>query len=161
MMKAILVLGLAAAAGYGVWWWRDSAPAPAHDEKLVLDRIWIDHVPRSDRDVIQVFAALSDEAFGVFNATSQWRGSFEIFRHEARGEEIRVMYPQTGEREKIRAKATRCDQREMDYCLELSGASRGVKKYYSRKGWEIDGKTSVHKLRHRVADIMEMAGTLR
>ena len=27
----------------------------------------------------------------------------------------------------------------MDYCLELTGTNRGVKKYYSRKGWEIDG----------------------
>jgi hypothetical protein len=161
MKKAILVLGLMAAAGFGVWRWRGWAPEPKHDAKLVLDRIWIDHVPRNDRDVIQVFAALSEEAFGVFNATSQWRGSFEVFRHETRGDEIRAMYPQTGDREKIRAKATRCDEREMDYCLELSGASRGVKKYYSRKGWEIDGKTSVHKLRHRIADITEIAGTLR
>ena len=25
----------------------------------------------------------------------------------------------------------------MDFCLELEGSSRGVKKYYSREGWEI------------------------
>ena len=26
----------------------------------------------------------------------------------------------------------------MDFCLELDGASRGVKRYYSREGWYID-----------------------
>jgi hypothetical protein len=25
----------------------------------------------------------------------------------------------------------------MDYCLEIEGASRGVKRYYSREGWEV------------------------
>ena len=26
----------------------------------VFDRIWIDHVPRNDRDTVQVFAAITD-----------------------------------------------------------------------------------------------------
>ena len=47
------------------------------------------------------------------------------------------MYPQSGDKERITAKARPCDDRDMDYCLELDGGSHGVKKYYSRKGWEI------------------------
>ena len=32
----------------------------------------------------------------------------------------------------------------MDYCLEMTGASRGGTHYYSMKGWELDGAADVH-----------------
>jgi len=118
--------------------------------RLLVDRVWIDHVPHSDTDTIQVFAALSDQALGVFQAASQWRGSTELFRFEAHGAELRILYPQTGERETVRAKARRCEERGMDYCLELDGASRGVKRYYSRKGWEIGRGTELPAVVRRV-----------
>ncbi|HTJ45895.1 MAG TPA: hypothetical protein VL463_27515 [Kofleriaceae bacterium] len=109
------------------------------DRVGVADRIWIDHIPSSDRDAVNAFIVLTEEPVGIFQQSSVWRGAFEIFRWEGRGDQLRVVYPQTGEKETIRARATRCDERGMDYCLEVSGASHGVAKYYSRKGWEIDG----------------------
>ena len=39
----------------------------------------------------------------------------------------------------MRVKARRCSENGMDFCLELDGASRGAKRYYSREGWEIKG----------------------
>jgi hypothetical protein len=65
----------------------------------------------------------------------------------------------SGEREQIRVKATRCHEHQMDFCLELTGSSRGAKKYYSRKGWEIDGKSSMHDLEHRIDHVMRAAAT--
>ncbi|HET7505472.1 MAG TPA: hypothetical protein VFK02_30840 [Kofleriaceae bacterium] len=117
---------------------RHGAP-DAGDGRLVADRIWIDHVPRSDRDTFQAFAAVSAQAVGAFQAASAWRGSYELFRFEASGGELRLVYPQTGEREAVRAKARRCNEHGLDFCLELEGASRGVKRYYSKEGWEIRG----------------------
>jgi hypothetical protein len=128
---------------------REAAPA-ALARQLIADRIWLDHIPRSERDTVQAFFAGSEDAVGLFGASSQWRGGYELFRYEASAGELRVVYPQTGEREKITAKARRCSERDMDFCLEIEGASRGVKKYYSRKGWEVSGGSDRREIEARV-----------
>ena len=138
MKKALLAVVAVAGATYGVYQWRsDSKPAPKADDDLIVDRLWIDHIPRNDKDIIQIFAAITEEPVGIFQATSQWKGEFELFRYERSGSELRVVFPQTNTKDRVKAKATRCNQRGMDFCLELEGSSRGVKKYYSREGWEI------------------------
>ncbi len=137
-MKKLLVLVLVAGTAVAAWRRRSGSETEATDDKLVFDRLWIDHMPRNDKDTIQVFAAITDEPMGVFQETSVWKGAFELFRYESHDGEIRMLFPQTNERSKVKAKARACsDKRDMDYCLELSGTNRGVKKYYSRKGWEI------------------------
>lgn len=150
MKKPLLFVIVVSVAVASVWSWsRTREPAPAAN-RLLADRIWIDHVPRSDKDTINVFAAISEHAVGVFQATSQWRGSFEVFRYEANGAELRLLYPQTGDREAVRAKAKRCTEHQMDFCLEIEGASRGVKKYYSREGWEIRGTQDLGAVTRRI-----------
>ena len=37
----------------------------------------------------------------------------------------------------------------MDFCLELDGASRGAKRYYSREGWEIGQAHDIDSVKHR------------
>ena len=151
MRKAVLLVVLAAISI--VVWRGRSADAPAGVSapgRLIADRIWLDHIPRGERDTVQAFFVNSKDAIGLFAASSQWRGRYEIFRHELGGGELRVVYPQTGERETVRVAARRCDEQGMDYCLEVQGASRGVKKYYSRKGWEIDGARDARAIEGRV-----------
>ena len=153
-MKKLLILAvisMCALAGWRVLRGGGGGEAPAtHDDKLVLDRIWIDHMPKNDRDQVSVFVAITDDPIGVFQTSSVWKGHFELFRYEAHGHEIRIHYPQTNDRERVTAKAHRCGERDFDYCLELDGATRGVKRYYSRKGWEIDGATRPDELRTRI-----------
>lgn len=127
------------------------ADAPALDSKLVVDRIWIDHIPRNDRDTFQLFVAITEQPFGIFQATSQWKGQYELFQYEQNGGELRIHYGQTGDKERVKATAVKCDEKGMDYCLELKGASRGVKKYYSMEDWVIDGRMdTLDHLRERV-----------
>jgi hypothetical protein len=135
-MRKLILLVAVAAVGVGVWKFRGTHQKP--DPQLVENRIWIDHMPRNDRDQISVFAALSDESFGVFGKQSAWKGEFEIFQYEGHGGELRLTFPQDGDHEKVRAKASACGDKGFDYCLEISGSSRGVKRYYSMEGWEID-----------------------
>ena len=97
-----------------------------------------------------MFVAITDEPIGIFQTTSMWKGHFEMFRYAARGNELRILYPQDNERERVTVKATRCGEGGFDYCLELAGATRGVPRYYSRKGWEIDGAARPEQLRARV-----------
>jgi len=151
-MKKLLVLAVistCAFAGWRVLRGGGGASAPS-EGGLVLDRIWIDHMPRHDRDQISVFAALTEEPIGVFQTASAWKGHYELFRHEAHGDEIRILYPQDNHRERVKTKARSCDTDGFDYCLELAGASRGVKRYYSRKGWEIDGASRPDQIRARI-----------
>ena len=151
-MKKPLMLVIAVTVVVGsVWGWRHTGePAAATKNRLLADRIWIDHVPHNDKDTIQVFAMVSEQSAGVFQATSQWRGAYEVFRYEAEGADVRVVYPQTGEHETVHAKAKRCTEGRMDFCLELDGASRGAKRYYSREGWEIDGSHGLDAIERQV-----------
>ena len=153
--KALLGLAVVSVIAYTAWHRTGGDDREATHANLALDRVWIDHMPKHDRDTIQVFVAITEEPFGIFQATSQWKGSFELFRYESHGNEFRIMYGQTGEREKVTTSATKCSKKDWDYCLELDGASRGVKSYYSREGWEIDGAASVDDIRVRIDSILQ------
>lgn len=158
MKKPLLILALMGTVSYGAYRMLGSSsseqPAVNDSEKLVLDRIWIDHIPRNERDTIQVFAAITEEPFGVFQAASTWKGNYELFRYEAKGNELRIVYPQNNDRETVKHNARRCSENGMDFCLELSGGSRGVKRYYSRKGWEIENVDSVNELNDRTEAVL-------
>jgi hypothetical protein len=93
---------------------------------------------------------------GGFHAGSQWKGSYEFFRYKVSGDQLRVTYLQTNEQETIKVRAWECKERGMDYCLELRGASRGVKRYRSKTGWEIGGATRPEQLLERIASIVRV-----
>ena len=137
MKKLFLGMALATTAIYGTYKvTRSDAPAKA-GMSLAQDRIWIDHIPRDDRDTMQIFVALSSDPIGIFQSASQWAGKHELFHYEMMGDQLRVVFPQNGDKEKVTAKATECAVGEFDYCLELAGSSRGTKKYFSMEGWEV------------------------
>jgi hypothetical protein len=152
-MKKLLVLAVVstcAFAGWRVLRGGEDAGA-AHDGGAhVLDRIWVDHIPKHDRDQVHVFVAITDEPVGLFQTRSVWKGHFEMFRYEAHGDEIRIVYPQDHHRDRVKTKSRKCSEDGFDYCLELDGASRGVKRYYSREGWEIDGAARPDQLGARI-----------
>lgn len=159
MKKPLLILALMGTVSYGAYRMlgssetKSEAPVAQDGEQLVLDRIWIDHIPKNDRDIVQVFVAISEEPFGVFQAASSWKGAYELFRYEAHGNELRVVYPQNNSRETVKHSAKRCSENQMDFCLELSGG-KGVKRYYSRKGWEIDNVSSAADLQVRTEAVL-------
>ncbi len=158
MKKLVLVAVLASLGGVAVYKWKSAPRAEVSDAKLVTDRIWIDHMPRNDKDIIQIFAAISDQSVGVFQSGSQWTGQFEIFRYELSSDEMRLVYPQTNAREKAKVTAKKCNENRMDFCLEIQGASKGVKKYYSREGWELGGQ-DLDSVKHRVDRLVEQLET--
>ncbi len=130
----------------------DASTESETQASLVVDRIWIDHIPRNDRDVFQLFVAITEQPFGIFQATSQWKGSYELFQYTTDGDGLRLVYGQTGDKETVKATARECSDKGMDLCLELDGASRGVKRYYSMEDWVIEG--SVDSLDHVRARVL-------
>ena len=110
-----------------------------HQESgLPFDRIWIDHMPRGERDPVEVFVAIDDVSIGQFITASRWAGRFEGFQYEAHGDELRAVFPQTGARERMTVRAKACDQRGFDNCLVIEGSGHGTQRYYSREDWVIE-----------------------
>ena len=149
-MKKLLVVA-ALVAGAGVWGWGHHGGSKADEGNLVVDRLWIDHMPTSARDMVNVFIAFDGEAMGIFQKGSRWSGSYEMFHFELEGGQMRIAYPQTGKHEQVKVRAHSCDEAQMDYCLEIEGATRGVKKYYSMEGWELRSHGDVDALLQKIA----------
>jgi hypothetical protein len=142
-MKKLLLLLLLILGAYLLWrWWRGDSAETTRGQELFYDRIWVDHLPKSDTDTFQIMAAVTEQPMGVFQQTSRWKGQFELFRYDARGDgQMEIVYPQTGTREKVRYRAWKCSEQSFDFCLQIDGASRGIKKYYSLEGMEIGTHT--------------------
>jgi hypothetical protein len=129
----------------------------AADPTLVFDRVWIDELPRKPQQTFNTFIAATEEPIGLFHTGSQWKGNYEVFAHKANGDRLRIVYLQTNESDTVKVRAWSCRERGMDYCLEITGASRGVKRYRSKEGWEIGAATRPEQLIDRVAAIVRAA----
>ena len=150
MNKLLAVAGVAVLA-FGGWRLWTHERAQVDDTSLIADRLWIDHIPKNERDIVNVFVVLSDDELGIFQASSAWKIDVELFKHEGRGGDFRFVFPQTGTKEKVRAKARECHQGGMDYCLEITGSDHGVKRYYSNEGWEVGSLDAEQQLVKKLA----------
>jgi hypothetical protein len=156
-MKKLLLIGVVMIMGAWAiahWTGGRSKGADDSDPSLILNRIWIDRIPTRPRDTANAFATITRQKVGVFQSGSQYKGGYEIFNFTAAGGELRIVYPQTDEKETVKARAWRCREQDMDYCLELTGASRGVKRYHSLDGWEIGHASAPQQLLERIASVV-------
>jgi hypothetical protein len=152
--KPLVIVGLVAvvALALALASWRMGSD----DDVSVFDRIWIDQLPSNPKDAGNAFAAVTKQPMGVFQSASQYKGSFEIFSYKASGDRLQVVYPQTDEKETITVRAWKCKEGDMHYCLELGGSTRGVKRYRSRRGWEIDASTPLEQTMSRIESIVRL-----
>ncbi|HIE51630.1 MAG TPA: hypothetical protein EYP85_07700 [Armatimonadetes bacterium] len=124
---------------WGLWSSRTpNAPRPQQRE-LLLDRLWIERLPRSERDKFHLFVALFQNQVGMFLYQSLWEGEWTGFQwHFRQGDErLHLRFPQTGQTAAIEWKITRSDRPGFDYCLTMKGNPRGPHRWYSKRGWEI------------------------
>jgi hypothetical protein len=136
-MKKLLLGVLVMAIGAMTWrTLRSDAPNP----KLLYDRFWVDHEPRDPKETFQVLFVGSEHPFGHFAKRTMWTGQWEGFHyHVAPREEgvLDLLFGATQERQRVRYTARRCSEQGFDFCLELTGTSRGVRRYYSKKEWQV------------------------
>jgi len=138
MKKALLLLLLFLLLLWLLWRWWNAGAAVATDEgaRLAFDRAWMDHRPRSPSERWQSFWIISQHPVGGFNAGTFWKGGWERFQYRRAGDgRLDAIFQ--NDRERISYRAWRCDTDGFDFCLEIGGSSRGVKRYYSQRGWEI------------------------
>jgi hypothetical protein len=152
MKKALLWILLILLAAYLFWrWWNSSLQTADRGEKLFYDRVWLDKLPRAETDTVAAFIAVREEPIGLFQSASAWKGDYELFRYEPQGDgRVVLLYPQTRDKERVGYRAVACSERGFDFCLELQGASRGVRRYYSQKGWEIGASEDARHAVERV-----------
>jgi hypothetical protein len=132
MVAAAIALG-AVAGGYSLLGSRGS------DAKTLVGRVWIDHLPKNDAEHFELFVLVSDEPLGLFQRQSRYEGVYSMFRYELRGnDKAQLLFPQDASKHEVQYDARPCDVQDFDYCLDLSGAPRGAKKYFSRKEWVLD-----------------------
>jgi hypothetical protein len=137
-MKKLLVIVAIAVIGVAAWRVRSHSSADAQDGKdLLVGRLWVDRLPTSERDQFNLFAVGPQGLFGIFQTRSRWVGSYEVFRADRSGSGIVAEFPQSGRTEKLAVKARRCNEKGMDFCMDITGNSLGAHRYYSRKEWVV------------------------
>ena len=105
-----------------------------------MNRIWVDKLPSKDTDHFELLVVVTEEPVGLFRRSSSYEGSFSMFRYELRdGGKLQMLFPQDKSKHEVKYDARACDVKDFDYCLDLTGAPKGAKKYLSRKEWELDG----------------------
>jgi len=134
MKKLALGMMLLVAGGLA---WR-ALRSDAADPKAIFDRFWVDHEPKSADDKFQPFFINSEFPSGRFVVRTWFLGQFEEFHYHVLPKEPGVMdflFGATHEIQRVRYTVRRCNENGFDYCLDLAGTSRGVKRYYSKKEW--------------------------
>jgi hypothetical protein len=110
----------------------------AVDPKLIFDRFWVDHEPRDRHEKFQAMFVSGEHPFGHFATRTVWTGQWEGFHYHVVPKEsgvLELLFGNTDERQRMRYSARPCRDNGFDFCLDVSGTSRGVRRYYSRKEW--------------------------
>lgn len=138
-MNKLLVA--AGAAGLLVGGWTLAHRHQVDDSKLqVTDQLWIDHMPKHDRELLHMLAAFThagDETnIGFIRFGSRWHAQFDGFRFDKTGEDLAVEFPQNSWRATWHTKVSRCSVGQFTLCLEIT-APRGTFHYFSRDEWKV------------------------
>lgn len=138
-MQIALKLALVALCTAGLAATGCTSDRETSDAKLLVNRIWVDKLPKKETDYFELLVLVQDDPVGLFRRASQYEGDYALFRYEVRGDDkLQLMFPQNKSKHEAKYKARACDEKDFDYCLDLDGAPRGVKRYLSRKEWELD-----------------------
>lgn len=128
-----LALAALLAAGAAVGWVGSSGDAPeaGGSGRRLLDRPWFERYPESSRDELGTWVWLAG-GIGAYQQGSAWRGSFDVFEFERRGNAVDMRFLQDGEEARTDFAIERCDEAPpFDLCLTLRSSPRGPRRYYS------------------------------
>ena len=134
LIGAALVVITAAGA-----WMGSSDKDPGQDSQYLVGRLWMERLPKSERDQVHFLALLDDrEKVGTLAYASAWRVQAENFRFKLQHSRLKLDFPQDHKRLALKVKSYKCKAPEpFTLCLELknkSGKDEAAKtfRFYSR-----------------------------
>ena len=133
-MKKLLAVGVVALVGFFALRSHHAA-----DPKLSYDRFWVDHEPRGPYDQFLAFWISGEYPVGQFAVRNMWKGTWEGFHYHIvpkNDGEMDMLFGEEPLRERVTLRATACNEKGFDYCLDVIGSTRGAKRYYSKKEWQ-------------------------
>lgn len=146
MKKSVLLV--TAAALLGGYYWFGAEP---QSDDIAFNRIWISHLPQHDRDKFSLAAFIQDDKIGIFQDTSAYQGSYDIFGYSGNSGTVTLHMLQDNKKVKVTYTASKCNVKNFDYCLEIKGSPRGPVRYYSQEDWVIESKAEALALSQEIA----------
>src|SRR5258706_246337 len=118
-------------------------------KQLLIDRNWLDRMPETDRDRLHVYRFVPNMGGGVYQDRTLYKGTFELFKFAATGDEIKFDLPET--KTKVSSHYTVdkvSDQEPFDLRLTIYESPRGPKVYY---GWRNETDKTGELLEQRLS----------
>ena len=130
-MRTVLLLALLAGACTSK---KSDIVNDGEARKLLLDRNWIDRMPETERDRLHVYRFVPSMGGGVFQDRTLYKGTFELFRFETAGDEIRFDLPETHTKVVSKFQIETVDgPKPFDLKLIIPADPRGPQVYYGMR----------------------------
>lgn len=141
----ISTLAIAATCAFAAWKVAGTfccGDAEATSARHLQNRVWIERLPRDDRDIITHLVLLDtdDGRFGAAGRSSAWRHIIEVFRWFREDTRLTLDFPQERVRAEFEVRTWECDDEApppFELCLELTRQHRSIR-FYSRHDWVIE-----------------------
>lgn len=157
------VLGLAAVAVLGMLVQRAaSSSRPSHGKNILLERPWLDHLPKDEHDRYQALV-FNEEGYGVSLQATAYTGQWELFVFKAKDGKLQVLFPNDRRRAETKYKVAKVEHRTFDLQLTLEDTPFGPKTYYSWKKHKSKGLQTLRSvaLEHWLLPAKELGKELR
>jgi len=110
-----------------------SSAKSTHND-LLTDRNWIDRMPRTERDKLHVYRFVPSMGGGVFQDRTLYKGTFELFHFDAKGDELHFVLPETHQDIVSKFRIESVDGPEpFDLKLTIDADPRGPSVYYGMR----------------------------
>ena len=130
-MRTVLLIALLASACTSK---KSDIVSDGEARKLLLDRNWIDRMPETERDRLHVYRFVPSMGGGVFQDRTLFKGTFELFMFETKGDEIRFNLPETHQKVVSKFHIERVDgPKPFDLKLTIHADPRGPQVYYGMR----------------------------
>ncbi|MFT3694930.1 MAG: hypothetical protein QM831_17400 [Kofleriaceae bacterium] len=154
-MKKLIAVGLVAAVAAGGWKLTHRSATDDGGTK-VTDRLWIDHMPKNDRDLHDAFLVLTKNPrgkkmnIGVIQRSSAWTGQFNVFKHEVSGNQLKLTFPQNGHSVTVKTEVKRCKEGQFDLCLDITNQRGNTMHFYSNSKWTIGSEADARAIEQQL-----------
>ena len=120
-------------AGLAVQWMLAASPT-------VEDQLWLERLPRTDRDKVTYFLLDDDPdagRVGFVQSASEWQRQVDLFTWSRKGSKARLTFPQNGHVTSLSLKAYACEgqaPKPFTLCLDIQAADGRKGTLYSHEG---------------------------